>query len=380
MKRKIDIIIAKYLLGVAGKEENSQLVEWLEKSEANKKYFGEVESIWNATEIVKNRDGINPDDAWEKIESKISPRFIKIQASSEVKEPEIPAAIRTIFRIAAIIVFTFGLSWGGFYIYYKKVLSASAAYNEVVVPIGSKSIINLPDGTKIWLNAETTLKYPEKFTGKNHEVSLDGEAFFNVAKDEKRPFTVKTSDLDITALGTTFNVKSYSDEGTIETTLVTGSLCVKKEDVTGNIQRMILKPKQRLTLVKKEGKILVDYVDTEEEKEEEPSKVKEEKTIVKKIEATRREKIYLAENVDTEIYTSWKDHKLIFKNETFESLTVKLERWYNVKISIDGEKLKKYRFTGTFENETIEQALKALQLTTPFVCHFEQNNITINYN
>lgn len=378
MKRKIDIIIAKYLLGIAGKEENSQLVEWLKKNEANKKYFGEVESIWNATEIVKNRDVINPDEAWEKIESKISPRFIKVQASHEGKEPEIPAAIRTILRIAAIIVFTFGLSWGGFYIYYKKVFSASAAYNEVVVPRGSKSIINLPDGTKIWLNAETTLKYPEKFTGKNREVSLYGEAFFDVAKDEKKPFTVKTSDLDITALGTTFNVKSYSDEGTIETILVTGSLCVKKEDVTGKTQRMILKPKQRLTFVKKKGKILVDYVDTEEDKYEELSKTKDE-TIVKRIEK-RQEKIYLAEDVDTEMYTSWKDHKLIFKNETFESLAEKLGRWYNVKISIEGEKLKKYSVTGTFENETIEQALKALQLTTPFVCHFEQNNITIKYN
>jgi len=380
MKRKIDIIIARYLLGVAGKEENSQLVEWLEKNESNKKYFEEIESIWNATEIVKNRDGINPDDAWEKIESKMSSRFMRVQASSKVKEPEIPAAIRTILRVAAIIVFTFGLSWGGFYIYYKKVLNASAAYNEVFAPKGSKSIINLPDGTKIWLNAETTLKYPEKFTGKNREVSLDGEAFFDVAKDEKKPFTVKTSDLDITALGTTFNVKSYSDEGTIETTLVYGSLCIKKEYAPGQVQNIVLKPKQMLTLVKKEGKILVDYVDTEEEKVEEPFKVKEEKTIVKKIEARRNEEIYLTEDVNTEMYTSWKDHKLIFKNETFESLAVKLERWYNVKISIEGEKLKKYRVTGTFENETIEQALKALQLTTPFVYHFEQNNITIKYN
>ena len=376
MESDIDIIIGKYLLGVAGKEENSQLLEWFEKSEANKKYFEEIESIWHATEIVKNRDGVNPDEAWEKIERKISPRFIKVQASSRVKEPEIPAAIFAILRIAAIIVITFGLSWGGFYIYYKKVLNVSVAYNEVIVPKGSKSIINLPDGTKIWLNAETTLKYPEKFTGKNREVSLDGEAFFDVAKDEQKLFTVKTSDLDITALGTSFNVKSYSNEGTIETTLVTGSLCVKKEDVTEKARGILLKPKQRLTLVKKEGKILVDYVDTEKEKVEEPSKVKEAKTVVKKIEP-RGEKIFLAKNVNTEMYTSWKDHKLIFRNETFESLAAKLDRWYNVEISIEGEELKEYRFTGTFERETIEQALKALQLTTPFVFYFEQNNVTI---
>jgi len=371
MRGKMDIVISKYLLGIADNKEILHLKDWLEKSESNKKYFGESENIWNAIEIIKNKDDVKPEDAWEKIEKRMMSNNTDFSRKGEIKAHP---AIHLILRVAAIIIFTIGFSWSGFYIYYKKVLSVSDAYNEIVVPRGSKSIINLPDGTKIWLNAETTLKYPERFGGKCREVILDGEAFFDVAKDENRAFTVKTSDLDITALGTSFNVKSYSNEGSIETTLVTGSLCIHKRGVKDETKKVILKPNEKLTFIRKKGRLLMDSNRGREESDK--SFEAEDNTTVKRIK-TRTEKIYLDKIADTEIYTSWKEQKLIFKDETFESLAEKLERWYDVEIIIKGEKLSKYRFTGTFEKETVEQAIKALQLTTSFTYHLEQNEITI---
>lgn len=353
----INVIITKFLLGDINRQEMQVLQEWLSQSSSNRKYLTEIKRIYHALEILKNPDNINPEVAWEAIKNRLSAKtnFSKKQALREKSARRI-----TIYKklvVAAFFLLTISLSFTGAYLYFLNKNKTVTAYNEISVPKGSKGSITLSDGSKIWLNSSTNLKYPEKFEPEFREVYLEGEAYFKIAENKNKPFYVRTSDLDIKVLGTSFNVKSYANEGTIETTLESGSLSISKKLEGKKTNQLVLKPNQRLTFVKSEGRILGD-----------------------EIKSIRQEnKMYLSENIDTKLYTSWKDNRLVFVDESFESLAVKMERWYNVRIIIKGDKLKQFRFTGTFEKENIEQALKALQITTRFKYSFDKNIITIVY-
>jgi len=150
---------------------------------------------------------------------------------------------------------------------------------------------------------------------------------------------------------------------------------------SGKIKYVSLKPNQRVTLIKEQGRILLNDL-SENKKAEEDLVVAEhhESDSLQVPVIKRKERIVVVENIDPDVFIAWKSNRLEFKDEVFESIAVKLERWYNVEISIKNEKLKKIKFTGTFENETIEQALKALQLTTRFKYKFNKNKIVINRN
>jgi ferric-dicitrate binding protein FerR (iron transport regulator) len=236
--------------------------------------------------------------------------------------------------------------------------------------------VKLADGTTIWLNSATTIRYPDKFKNNRRDVYIEGEAYFEVAKDKKRPFTVHSSDMDMVVLGTSFNVKSYPDEGTIETTLVEGSVRIEKKMKSGKIKYVSLKPNQQVTLIKEEGRILL--TDLNEDKVEKLAVAEQQESDSLKVTTIKRkERIVVVENIDPNVFIAWKSNRLEFKDEIFESIAVKLERWYNVEISIKNEKLKKIKFTGTFENETIEQAFEALRLTTRFKYKFNKNKIII---
>lgn len=363
---EIDVLITKFLLKDINEQELRVLREWILSNPSHKKHLEEVEKVYHAIEVFKNPDNIDPEKAWEIIEQKLP---TKHSLNNQQTISEIPR--RTINKkllVAASFFIAISLSFAGSYLYFLSKTKTEVAFNEINVPKGSKSSIVLSDGTKIWLNSSTSLKYPEKFESDSREVYLEGEAFFDVSEDKEKPFYVRTSDLNIKVLGTSFNVKSYAKEGTIETTLESGSISIHKE-LEGKKTDVVLKPNQRLTLVKKKGIILVDDIKNHLEENISTPVTPERKT----------EKIFLDKYVDTKLYTSWKDNKLVFNDETFESLAVKIERWYNVKIIIHGDKLKQLRFSGTFENETVEQALNALKITTNFKYTLEQNVITIKY-
>ncbi len=377
MKEKIEIIIVKYLQNQCNVSETALLTEWINESLENKVYFEQMETVWNSIEIKSNIDKVSPEKSWNELRSLIDKEDSKLQ--NTIGQQKRILTLGAILRVAAVVLISFGLSWFAFYAYYQKIFDVSEGMLEVSVGKGSKSMVKLTDGTTIWLNSETTIKYPDKFANNQRDVYIEGEAFFEVAKDKTRPFIVHTSDMDMVVLGTSFNVKSYPDEGTIETTLIEGSLRIEKELKSGKKQLISLKPNQRITFVKEEGRILLK--DLNENKELKSSNKKEELT-EKQNESElpilkRKEKILVSENVDPEVFVSWKNNKLIFKDEPFESIAVKLERWYNVKIIIKTEKLKNYRFTGVFENETVEQAISALQLTTNFKYKFDKNKIVI---
>ncbi len=368
MNEKINILISKFLQNQCSQSEIEFLMNWINENAEHRQYFEQMKTVWDGVEIVYNPDNINSDQSWSELKSLLEKEkntHIKISDKSYKNKN-----MSVFLRIAAIVLISFGLSWIVFYTYYNYYSNTKFGMLELTVPKGSKSVLKLADGTTIWLNSETVVKYPEHFSSKQRDVYIEGEAFFKVSKNKEWPFKVHTSDLDIIVLGTSFNVKAYPDEGTIETTLEEGSVLIEKKSKSGKKQYISLKPNQRVTLVKEEGKLSLDMQAGNKLKDESLKESK--KTPLK-----RKEKFYLDENTDTQLYVAWKNNHLVFKNEPFESLAVKLERWYNVEIIIENEKLKEYRFTGTFENETIEQAIKALQLTTKFNYKFDKNKIII---
>jgi ferric-dicitrate binding protein FerR (iron transport regulator) len=199
-------------------------------------------------------------------------------------------------------------------------------------------------------------------------LQLDGEAYFTVAKNKEIPFIVKTSDIDIKAVGTSFNVKAYSDEGTIETTLVEGKIAIIRNGITKkSTGEFYLEPNQKATFVKE--KTTFEVTDVRKFIEELPPQIKVETG-----------KVYIIPKVDPDPNIAWKDNRLIFRGEEMESLVVKLERKYNVKINITCDYVKKFRFSGTLDDETLQQVLDVIKLSAPIDYSVEGKSVTIKEN
>jgi len=357
---KFDTEIAiKILTGNASSEEERLLNKWLGQSEANRAYFSEIEMVFEKSKYSDKYSRLNLEDAWHKIV-----RTANISENNKGRATRNSISLQSFLKYAAIFIMIFFM--GGLTHYFISgeesavVAETNTNYYSISAPMGSKTKVELPDGTSVWLNSGSELKYPGIFAEGKRDVYLEGEAFFDVKKDEDTPFLVRTKAVGIRVLGTKFNIKSYSEEGTVETTLVEGLINIGK---IGASQNFLLKPKQQAVFIKKHGKInnsdsrLDEFVDVSP--------------------INRKEQFLIYENVDTDLSVAWKDNLLKFKTESFESLAVKIERWYGVDIEIENEFLKSKVFTGSFKGEGLEQVLDALQLTLNFDYEIEKNKVRI---
>lgn len=195
-------------------------------------------------------------------------------------------------------------------------------YNTIKIPYGKKFRLQLSDGTLVHLNSGTTLKYPVKFiTGENRQVFLDGEAFFDVAKDKNHPFIVNADELNVRVLGTHFNVSNYPEDAATDVVLVEGSVGMYESHTEFDAAKnTILKPGFKGSFNKGNAKIST-------------------KAVI------------------TDIYTSWIDGGLTFRNMTFKNIITKLERRYNVTIINKNEKLANEKFNASFKEESIENVM-----------------------
>lgn len=273
---------------------------------------------------------------------------------------------------ASILVALFlVLNWGSSKTQNKPVLSSKPAQkSEIVAQKGSKTKLLLPDGTKVWLNSDTRLSYESDFNDSLREVTLDGEAYFDVVKNPKRPFIVHTSGISIRVLGTAFNVKSYSSEPVIEATLVRGLIEVQRNSEP-HASRILLRPNEKLTYSKPPEMLDKDHQSNSFDAE---NAIAHKPILPQRIEISSipRKK---ADSIRIE--TSWVYGKLLFEGDTFSELAVKMERWFNVKIVFNDHHVTNYRFRGVFEDENIDEALQALQLTNSFVYEIKGNEVTI---
>ncbi len=225
---------------------------------------------------------------------------------------------------------------------------------EVSTRMGDRIQMVLPDSTVVWLNAGSRLTYNEQFGITNRSTTLSGEAYFDVKKGSL-PFLIQANGVQVKVLGTAFNVKSYPNEKTTETSLVRGEVEITMDRRPG--EKFILKPNEKLIVANQE--------------ESPVSSVSNKKTPIVVLSSLTQ----LEDN--TIIETSWVENKLVFQDDSFEELAVKMERWYGVEISFASEKISGERLSGTFTRESIQEALEILQMTTRFNFTNKSNTIII---
>jgi ferric-dicitrate binding protein FerR (iron transport regulator) len=240
--------------------------------------------------------------------------------------------------------------------------------SQVSTKPGSRTQIQLPDGSVVRLNSSSSLTYDKNF-GKNiREVNLTGEAFFDVTKDSSHPFIIHTNVIDIKVLGTAFNVRSYPNDANTETSLLRGKVEVTVKNRAN--EKIYLEPNEKLVVANNNstpGKTLTDQPERRDNKTD---------LSPKPIYSVQHLTYYPVDS--TIIETSWIDNRLIFQeNESFQEVALKMERWYGVQINFKSEKVAGYQMFGSFKNETITQALDELKLGFKFNYKIDGNIITI---
>lgn len=276
------------------------------------------------------------------------------------------------FRRRRVIVFSvlvfLILGTGSFYFFSQKTANgpvAGKSISSVATKNGNRTKIVLPDGSQVWLNAGSNLDYNNAdFNKEIREVSLNGEAYFDVTKNAEKPFIIHTKKMDIKVIGTAFNVRSYNDDKIAEASLIRGTIEVTLKDRKD--QKIILKPNEKISVVNEEPKqeIIPEKVNLAKSKT-----VLIPQIVVKEIKPNP------TYNIIGEI--AWTQNKLYFEDETFEDISHLMERWYGKKVTIANESLKNVHYTGTFENETMEEVLSYLKLSKSFNFRIGNDNVVI---
>ena len=223
-----------------------------------------------------------------------------------------------------------------------KTIAENLVYNELAIPYGKRFELTLSDGTLVHLNAGTTIRYPMTFLkNKDREVFVDGEAFFEVTKDEEHPFIVNSKEMNIRVLGTKFNINSYSEDPIAHTVLVEGLVSVYDKDTVYDENAILMSPDQIALWSKNDIKIKL-------------------------------------RNIDIEEYIAWIDGRLVFNIRPFSEITNVLERQFDVSITNNCQGLDGQRFFAKFETETIEDILISFQNSFPFSYKINGKNIIID--
>ncbi len=220
-----------------------------------------------------------------------------------------------------------------------SILKQEIVYNTIVVPRGGEYKLELADGTLVWLNSDSELRYPVKFAGSQRDVWLKGEGYFEVSKNPEKPFRVVVDDMIVKVLGTSFNINAYKDRGNILTTLVSGKVDI--QDMSGK-SLVVMSPNQQ-----------VDF---------------------------RHGKISSVQEVDITRFVSWVDGKFYFNDMTLENIMSQLQRWYDIEVFFVDEELKSYPFTGVIRRDfTAGQIFEIIEKTTRVKFNVRGKCVTVNH-
>lgn len=321
-------LVEKFATGKCNKEEAQTVLAWFKEPEKHLNLYQGIKRLWKMEnerdEELKEKEDLS--GTLDRLHHRINIYSEEEERSSSRGQ----RIIRAFSRIAAVLVLPLLVTT---FLYIWERMDAARSnveYNEISVTHGSKLNTQLPDGTKVWLNSGSTLRYPLTFSGRKREVILTGEAYFDVAHDQSHPFIVNTGAIDLRVLGTRFNVMAFPDEDYVFATLEEGRVSVETTKAGKKSSWLcFLEPGEHAVYQKRTG------------------------TISKAI--TRTDK-----------YTSWKEGKLIFRNDPLSMVIKRLERWYNSEIEIEGDqKLPETPYTMTIEDESITQVLEYLSVASP---------------
>ena len=265
---------------------------------------------------------------------------------------------QTWLKIAAAILVIAGASL--FFLYNpKKVVTNEITVFNFSTKAGERKKIKLPDGSTVFLNAKSSLVLKKDFNVNTREVTLNGEAYFDVEHNKNKPFKVHTADFNINVLGTAFNVKAYGDGVSSEATLIRGLITMETTSGDGGI--ITLKPSQKVTFYR--AATLQTPQKTTKAFKTKPEISINHYTVIKD---------------STIVETAWTQNRIEIYDQDFEEIRQVLEKWYNVEIKFDNPKLANYRFTATFGNESIKQVLEALQKVENFKYEIKNNKVIIS--
>lgn len=331
LMKKIDriaLLISDYLRNDSSREEYDEAIEILKDPYSNLGLRSILSREWDELEKL------DPElDENEKKDIRLLLPAIhhEINLSEGKWEPRSNFKISGILvKIAAILLLPVMVVSLWYFIDSRNPYQSTDSFITISTPNGSRIKTELPDGTIVWQNSGSVVKYPRNFTRRNRQVILSGEAFFDVRSDKMHPLYVTTRDLRIRVTGTRFNITSYDDEPESSVVLEKGKITVEKLDSGSSVEYFLLP-----------GDRLID---------------------------SPRKGLAIFHNTDVEKYTSWIEGKLIFENDPLEVIMKKLSRWYSTEIVVNdpGNRFRNLPFTMTIENETLPQVLEYLRYAAPF--------------
>lgn len=311
--------IERYITGEADDKEREYVESLFINGESNLYLRNRINQDWD----LMLRDAEQKDVHTRYILDRIH-HVIRKEETNKNKRP-LRKLLRVYMKAAAVLLIPLLFAGSLLYRYVSdKYLknTGEEAITNIYAPYGSRVSFTLPDGTTGMLNSSSSLTYRLPFT-KNRKVKLEGEAWFEVKKDDQSPFLVDAGNSVVCVLGTSFNISAYPNESYVEIVLADGEVEFR-DNISGQIE--IIKPSERL--INKEGNINKSYVEPEK-------------------------------------YSAWTEGKLIFKGDPMDEVARRIERWYNVKVIIADKELLKYSFRATFEDDRLEDVLRYLTMTSP---------------
>ena len=331
--KHIDELIANYLTEGLDKNALDELKTWIAASAENQQYFIRQREIWFSAVSREAASVYDKDKAFENFRNRVESQK-EIQSTSRRG-----FSLSALWRYAAVVAIIIAV---GCISYWQGEVNVKDTFADISVeaPLGSKTKLYLPDGTLVWLNAGSRMTYSQGFGVDNRKVELEGEGYFEVKRNEKIPFFVKTKDLQLQVLGTKFNFRDYPEDHEVVVSLLEGK--VGLNNLLREEKEAVLSPDERAVLNKANGLLTVESV--------------------------------TASNA-----SQWTDGYLFFDEELLPDIAKELERSYNVKIHIANDSLKTFRFYGNFvgRERNIQEVLEALASTEKMQYKIEERNITI---
>ena len=331
--KHIDELIANYLTEGLDKNALDELKTWIAASAENQQYFIRQREIWFSAVSREAASVYDKDKAFENFRNRVESQK-EIQSTSRRG-----FSLSALWRYAAVVAIIIAV---GCISYWQGEVNVKDTFADISVeaPLGSKTKLYLPDGTLVWLNAGSRMTYSPGFGVDNRKVEMAGEGYFEVKRNEKIPFFVKTKDLQLQVLGTKFNFRDYPEDHEVVVSLLEGK--VGLNNLLREEKEAVLSPDERAVLNKANGLLTVESV--------------------------------TASNA-----SQWTDGYLFFDEELLPDIAKELERSYNVKIHIANDSLKTFRFYGNFvrREQNIQEVLEALASTEKMQYKIEERNITI---
>ncbi len=343
-----DILLVRYIAGETDAREIHEVEQWLAEDPSHEAYFAELVLAWRSIQF--NKEAVDTDNAYRCF----------------IEKHDVPKVFRLIpflrkYAAAAVLV---GLASAVFLFYHfnkKSALSSTTAFSQQIqVPNGDKKKILLNDGTIVWLNAGSVLQVDNNFGKTNRNVYLEGEGYFEVVHNDGMVFTITTKNYTIKDIGTSFNVKSYPTESIFETAVIDGKVSVEGRFNADDHTSTIYLSRNNVLKIQKNMPVITQ--------KNQPAAMSVTPQVIVKTSPV------------IENYVSWKDDMLVFDDDIFSDIALKLERKYQVAIKIEDPRLAAYHYSGSFNKiSSIEKVLDIIKETTPINYHIQSDTVFVQH-